>query len=251
MRVSSNGEISLPLLGEVDIEGKTASAAETMIENSYRDTYIKDPHVSIFVQEHYSQRVTVVGEVKNPGTYDYPSRQRLLDAIALAGGLTEEAGRIAQVRRLSSAARGSEQSYLVDLNKLVNEGKTELNLAINGGDVIFIPEAGSFYVDGAVRRPGKYPIKDAVSINEALLAAGGMAPYADEDDAYLLRKTDNGEREKIRLEFDETGRTSENLTIQDGDIILVESSFWGKVLHGGGITLGVPGAGVSFRDPAR
>ncbi len=216
-----------------------------------RTTYIKDPHVSIFVQEHYSQRVTVVGEVKNPGTYDYPSRQRLLDAIALAGGLTEEAGRIAQVRRLSSAARGSEQTYMVNLNKLVNEGKTELNLAINGGDVIFIPEAGSFYVDGAVRRPGKYPIKDAVSINEALLAAGGMAPYADEDESFLLRKTDNGEREKFRLKFDETGRTSEKLEIQDGDIILVESSFWGKVFHGGGITLGVPGAGVSLRDPAR
>lgn len=251
VRVSSRGEISLPLLGEVNIKHKTASAAEALIEKRYQETYIKDPHVSIFVKEHYSKRVTVVGQVKNPGTYDFPSRQRLLDAIALAGGLTEQAGRIAQIRRLSSESQDSSQNYMVNLHKLVNKGKAELNIRINGGDVIFIPEAGSFFVDGAVRHPGKYPIKDVLNVNEALLAAGGLAPYANDDEVILLRKKETGKRKKISLALDETGRTSKNLTIKDGDILLVESSFWGKLFHGGGLRLGVPGAGVTLSDPAR
>ncbi|MCF8111933.1 MAG: SLBB domain-containing protein [Desulfobacteraceae bacterium] len=252
VRISSRGWISLPLLGEVEIGGLTASGAETHIEERYEETYIKNPHVSIFVKEHYSQRVTVVGEVENPGTYDSHTRQRLLDAIALAGGLTQDAGRIAQIRKLESAPGDkSPQTYMVDLDKLVNKGQTELNIQINAGDVIFIPKAGSFFVDGAVRRPGKYRIQDVVTINEALLAAGGMAPYADDDELILLRRKESGQREEIRLQLDEKGRVPDKIAVQDGDIILVESSFWGKLFHGAGITLGVPGAGVTFRDPAR
>lgn len=251
VRISSRGEVSLPLLGEVNLEGKTASEAETLIEEKYKRTYIKNPHVSIFVKEHYSQRVTVVGEVKNPGTYDYPSRQRLLDAIALAGGLTEKAGHTIQVRRLESVSHGSQQTYLVNLKELVNEGKTQLNININGGDVIFVPEAGSFFVDGAVRRPGKYAITDVLSVNEAILAAGGLAPYASNDKLILLRKTEAGERKKFELEMDENGRIQNKFKIEDGDMILVESSFWGRLFHGGGINIGVPGMGVTYRDPAK
>lgn len=252
VRVSSRGRVSLPLLGEAEIGGMTASEAEAHIENRYSETYIKDPHVSIFVKEHYSQRVTVVGEVENPGTYDSHTRQRLLDAIALAGGLTQNAGRIARIRKLEASPGGeSPQSYMVDLDKLANEGKTELNLQINGGDVIFIPEAGSFFVDGAVRSPGKYRIQDVLTINEALLAAGGMAPYAKDDEIILMRKKESGQREEIRLELDEKARVSDRMEIQDGDLILVDSTFWGKLVHGAGITLGVPGAGVSLRDPER
>ncbi|MBS0014366.1 MAG: SLBB domain-containing protein [Desulfobacterales bacterium] len=251
VRLSSRGAASLPLLGEVNLQGKTAAEAETWIENKYRETYIKNPHVSIFVKEHYSQRVTVVGEVKNPGTYDYPSKQRLLDAIALAGGLTEKAGHTIQVRRLDSMSHGSQQTFLVNLKELINEGKTELNISINGGDVIFVPEAGSFFVDGAVRRPGKYAITDVLSVNEAILAAGGLAPYANDEQLVLLRKTDTGEREKLQVQLDENGRAPEKINVRDGDMILVDSSFWGRLLHGGGVNIGVPGMGVTYRDPAR
>jgi polysaccharide export outer membrane protein len=251
VRLSSRGEVSLPLLGEVNLQGKTAAEAERIIENKFKETYIKNPHVSIFVKEHYSQRVTVVGEVKNPGTYDYPSRQRLLDAIALAGGLTEKAGHTIQVRRLEGMTHGTSQTYLVNLKELIKEGKTELNLNINGGDVIFVPEAGSFFVDGAVRRPGKYPITDILSVNEALLAAGGLAPYANDDQLLLLRKSESEERSRIELKLDEDGRTLDKVNIQDGDMIIVESSFWGRVFHGGGVNIGVPGMGVTYRDPSR
>lgn len=250
VRLSSRGEASLALLGEIELKGLTASEAEQLIEDKYKEIYIKDPHVSIFVKEHYSQRVTVVGEVKNPGTYDYPSRQKLLDAIALAGGLTEKAGRVVQIRRLGSLSYGTNQTLLVNLDRLINEGKTESNIDINGGDVIFVPEAGSFYVDGAVRKPGEYHIKKTLSIEEAILAAGGCKSYANLNKIIVMRETEDGKREEIKIDLEEAMKTTNKINIQDKDIILVQSSFWGKLFYGGNLNIGLPGfASVGYRAP--
>ena len=249
VRLSSRGEVSLPLLGDIALQGMTASDAEQMIENKYKETYLKDPHVNIFVKEHYSQRVTVVGEVQNPGTYDYPSRQNLLDAIALAGGLTEKAGRLVQVRRLDNVSYGVHQSLMIDLDKLINEGKTELNIQINGGDVVFVPEAGTFYVDGAVRRPGEYPIKKILSIDKALLAAGGCSSWANLSKISVFRDAGEGQMNEIKLDLEDAPERASAIIIQDNDIIVVGASFWGSFFHGARLNIGVPGLGFSYSDP--
>ena len=83
VRVSSRGYITLPLLGQVAVKDLTARQAEIMIEDLYRAKYIKDPHVSIFIKENFSQRITMVGELKDPGTYDYTSKLRLMDVLVL------------------------------------------------------------------------------------------------------------------------------------------------------------------------
>ncbi len=250
-RISSRGYVSLPLLGEVSLKGKTAHEAETFIETKYKDSYIKNPHISVFVKEHHSQKVTVVGEVEKPGTYDYPSRQRLVDALAIAGGLTEKAGQIVHVRRTSSESDDSSQTFLIKLDELINEGKSELNIGINGGDVIFVPEAGLYYVDGAVRKPGEYHIKENLSVRKALLSAGGLATYANKKDLVLMRKTENGNREEIKIDLQNDIKTAEETIIKDGDIIFVNASFWGKFFYGGGVNIGIPGLGYSYRDPER
>ena len=115
VRVSSRGWITLPLLETVDVKGLSAIEAEEKIEGLYRQRYIKNPHVSIFVEEHISQRITLVGQFKNPGTFDYPNKQRLLDAIALGGGLSEKAGQIAQIRK-AHHVQGQPDVIMVDLD---------------------------------------------------------------------------------------------------------------------------------------
>jgi polysaccharide biosynthesis/export protein len=137
------------------------------------------------------------------------------------------------------------------LDELINKGKTELNMGINGGDVIFVPEAGLFYVDGAVRRPGEYHIKDNLSVRKALLSAGGLATYANSKDLILMRKTENGDREEIKINLQKDRNLAEETIIKDGDIIFVNASFWGKLIFGGGVNIGIPGLGVSYRDPER
>lgn len=246
VRVSSRGNITLPLLGEIKVKGLTAREAEIQIEKLYRAKYIKDPHVSVFVQEHMSQRVTLVGQFKEPGTYEYPSKQSLLDVMALAGGLTEKAGNMVQIRR-HSARPGEPNVLVVDLDQLIKEGRTDLNVGINGGDIVFAPEAGHFFVDGAVRRPGSYPIREKTRLREALVTAGGIRPWGLKDSLVLIR--DVGEKGREGFEIDLKNPDNQEMEIKDGDIIVVKTSSWGNMVHGGGIQIGVPGLGVGYRNP--
>ena len=239
VRVSSRGFVSLPLVGEIKISGLTAIEAEEQIEDMYKSRFIKDPHVSIFVEEQISQRITLVGQFKNPGTYDYLSSQRLLDVIALGGGLSERAGQIVQVRR-TRYVQGEPNTFIVDLDRLIKEGNVELNIRLNGGDVLFIPEAGVFFVDGAVRRPGSYPIKHKTVVQEGLVEAGGFDSSAKKDKIKLVRVTENGERKIIDLDLNET--SSNEMPLKDRDILIVGEGALGTR----GFSISFFGTGFSY-----
>ena len=247
VRVSSRGYVTLPLIGQVQVTNLTARDAENKIEELYRGTYLKDPHVSIFIEENFSQKITVWGEVSNPGAYDYQARQRLLDVLALTGGLTDAAGTTAQIRRTDE--QGESGLLVIDLEKLVKEGRTELNVEIKSGDVILIPKGGQFYAEGAVRKPGSYRIKNQMILMEALLAAGGLAPYADKSTVTLIRYDEDGQR--TMMEVDLKDFKSQEIPIQDRDVIIAKSSAWGKMLQGTGINIGIPGFGVGYKDPEK
>ena len=247
VRVSSRGYVTLPLLGAVSVKGLSAREAEEKIENLYRANYIKDPHLSIFVEEHFSRRVTLMGQFRNPGTYDYLSKQRLLDVMALGGGLSDKAGRVIQIRRYGGSAEG-QNVFIVDLDQLIKGGKSELNIEINSSDVLFVPEAGTFFVDGAVRRPGSYYIKHKTTIQEAFLEAGGLAPYANKKHATLIRYMEDGNRQMIKLDL-ALPETLE-LEVKDRDVLISEASAYGKLVHGVGINIGIPGFGsVGYKNP--
>jgi len=241
VRVNSRGFISLPLVGEVKISSLTAIEAEEKIEELYKSRFIKDPHVSIFVEEQISQRITLVGQFKKPGTYDYLSNQRLLDVIALGGGLSERAGQIVQVRR-TRYVQGEPNTFIVDLDRLIKEGNVDLNIRLNGGDVLFIPEAGIYFVDGAVRRPGAYSIKHKTVVQEGLVEAGGFETYAKKDRIKLVRMTEIGERKIIDIDLSKTD--SKEMTLKDRDILIVGESALGGL--GRGFSITVLGTGFSY-----
>jgi polysaccharide biosynthesis/export protein len=248
-RVSSRGHITLPLLGQVEVKGLSAREAEVLIETLYKERYIKNPHVSVFVQEHFSQRITLIGQFKNPGTYDYLSKMRLIDVLALGGGLNDQAGRTAQVRRMRSSDE-LPPTFLIDLDKMIREGQSELNIEINGGDVVFVPEAGMFFVDGAVRNPGAYHIRRRTNLSEALSVAGGLAPYASTDKVILIRHLGQGERQVLELALED--RDVQETLISDRDVILIKTSTFARVMHGLGLNLGIPGvASFGYRDPVK
>ena len=98
-RIPSSGAITLPLLGAVSAAGLTAGELQSVIRLRLQEKYMHDPQVSIFVTEHKSQRIFVSGAVKSPGPHELVGRVRLADALAMAGGLTDEAGRSVQVIR--------------------------------------------------------------------------------------------------------------------------------------------------------
>ncbi len=249
VRVSSRGFVTLPLLGQVDVQGMSAQEAEKEIETLYQKDYLKNPHVSVFVKEHVSQRITLVGEFKNPGTYDYFTKMRLLGVMSLGGGLSEKAGTTLQIRRAGAEEPTESQVMMVDLDQLIRQGRAELNVEIQGSDIIFVPEAGTFLVEGAVRKPGAYPINKSLNVREAIGVAGGFMPYAYQDKITLIRYTgrDKPEIREIRFDKDDYG----SIALQDGDVLLAESSGWSKFVHGAGVRIGVPGFGVGYTNPER
>jgi polysaccharide biosynthesis/export protein len=245
-RVGARGFLSLPLLGPVQVMGLTTAEAERRIEDLYRAKYIHDPHVSIYIKEQQGQKVTLVGAVKKPGTYDYPARRRLLDVLALAEGFDDKAGKSVQVRRVVDDPNVP-TTYLIDMDELIQKGRTELNMEIKSGDVIYVPEAGTVYVDGAVKKPGSYPIKKQMSINEAIAAAGGLTMSADQNDVKLVRYVDGGKREVIQL-TQETLQTAQ-FGLNDRDLVFVERNAMKSVFGSFTIYLG-PFGGVGMSRPS-
>ncbi len=250
VRVSSRGNVSLPLLDTVDVFNLTVAEVEEKIETLYKEKYLHDPHVIVYIKEHVSGQITLVGSIVKPGTYDYVSERRLLDVIAIASGLSETAGSIAYVTRKNPVSK-ERTSYVVDLDKLLKQGDMNQNMVVLGGDVVFIPEAGQCFIDGAVRKPGTYSIETKMTVTEALSMAGGLASYADDDSIKLIRYMGSGKkREIITLSYsDLQGGVGDTLFLQDQDIIYAESSSMGLLTSGGGLTIGFLGTGVSYKDP--
>lgn len=250
VRVSSRGFISLPLLDNVDVRNLTAAEAEEKIETLLKAKYLQDPHVSIFIKEHVSKQITLVGSFKKPGTYDYVSKRKLLDVIAIAEGLSEKAGSAAYITRYDEKTKKN-INYFIDLDELVRKGNIDQNIPVMGGDVIFIPETGQCFVDGAVRKPGTYPLRSGMTITEVITLAGGLAGYADTDKIKLIRhRGNNKERQVLSLSYNDLqGGVGDTLLIQDQDIVFAESSASGTLFSGSGFTIGFLGTGVSFKNP--
>lgn len=250
VRVSSRGEISLPLLNNVDVFNLTAAEAEDRIELLYKKKYIHDPHVIVYIKEHISKQITLVGAVNKPGTYEYVSKRRLLDVLAVANGLAEKSGAIAYVTREDSVTH-ERKRYAINLEELLKRGNMRQNLVILGGDVIFVPESGQFFIDGAVRKPGNYALKGKMTITEALALAGGLASYADDDGIKLIRYMGT-ERERaiVSLSYsDLQGGMGDTLFLQDQDVIFAESSSMGLMTSGSGFSVGFMGTGFTYKDP--
>lgn len=250
VRVSSRGFISLPLLDTVGVSNLTAAEAEEKIETLLKNKYLQDPHVSVYIKEHVSKQITLVGSFKKPGTYDYVSKRKLLDVIAIAEGLSDNAGSSAYITRYDQNV-DKNINYFIDLDQLIRKGNMEQNIVVMGGDVIFIPETGQCFVDGAVRKPGTYPLRSGMTITEVIALAGGLAGYADSDKIKLIRHMGKGkERKVLSLSYNDLqAGVGDTLLIKDQDIIFAESSSSGTLFSGSGFTIGFLGTGVSFKNP--
>src|SRR5574337_493193 len=192
-RVGAEGLMTLPLAGTVAAGGKTAMELEETIKMALASKYIRDPQVSAFVLEHHSHRISVLGEVKKPGVFEVSGPRSLVDMLAMAEGLTEQSDQIVYLNRKvakSSAApeapgpqpqtaangKSVQEAVLeIKLEALLVNGREELNAPLQSGDVIHVPKAGSFFVGGAVQKPGSYLLKGReVTVDQAIIEAGGV-----------------------------------------------------------------------------
>lgn len=139
VRVNSNGEISLPLVGSIQAAGRSIAELEQALADRYADGYLKDPQVSVFVKEFASQRVTVEGAIEKPGIFPLTGATTLLQTIALAGDLDPLAdlGGIVLFRHVN----GVKMAAVYDIRAL-RAGQVE-DPQIHGGDLVVVEPSSS------------------------------------------------------------------------------------------------------------
>jgi polysaccharide biosynthesis/export protein len=238
VRVSQAGMVSLPLLGEVQAAGLTLPGLEQALRERY-DRYYRNPQVGVQVREFRGQRVTVTGAVRNPGVQQLTGPKTLVDLLSLAGGLSDQAGSQVHLYRQGPDGR---QSYVIDLPALArNPGLVDM--PVQAGDVINVPQSGTFFVYGAVPKPGSYPLSQSYTFTQAVTLAGGVnGELADYSEIAIFRHRDGQEAEKIPVDIDEifAGRAQDPLIVPDDMIVVPTSSFkWFVKRFIGGI--GLPG----------
>jgi len=140
VRVSRSGTITLPLIGEIRVGGKTPQQAARVISDAYAKGYLINPQVTLNVLNFAKYRVTVLGQVQRPGSYDFPNRERLtlLEAIGLAGGYTRGANPSRVL--IKRVIQGRELVYQLDAKKMASEDKSAA-FEILAGDVVTVSES--------------------------------------------------------------------------------------------------------------
>jgi polysaccharide export outer membrane protein len=259
-RIPLRGTITLPLIGQLQAAGRTAIELQDDLRQRLQQRYMHDPQVSVFVEEQRSQHISIVGAVRNGGMYPLSTRLRLADALALAGGLTDDADRLVYVirrvpaevltqpnadgnasgvpnlvTRPTAAPAGSqlaaattqevmrEAMVAIDLEALVG-GQAELNLSLQSGDVVHAPWAGSFYVGGQVQRPGSFLLKSRTTLDQAVVVAGGVTDVADWDDIRLYRPTASGEPEVQQFSLNAFEKGEPAPELRKNDVVIVGRS---------------------------
>jgi polysaccharide export outer membrane protein len=228
VRVNQHGSIMLPLLGEITVKGLSVSALERALRERY-DKYIHDPQVGVLVTE-YRQRVSVIGAVLKPGTVELTGPKTLIDVLALAGGLTEKASSQVHIYRNTDEGR---QSYVIDLLFLTNSNRSTnaenaglVSMPIQVGDIINVPQAGTVFIDGAVKNPGSFSLPRRYSLTQALTLAGGVDfELANYSGTIIFRRRSPGDVETIPVNLNDIlAGSAADPQIEPDDMIVVPIS---------------------------
>jgi polysaccharide export outer membrane protein len=140
VRVSQEYSITLPLIGKVDLKGKSLRQAEDLIRDLYNRDYLVNPQVNVVVAEYAKRSVNVIGQVNQPGAVLFPQEQglTLLDAISRAGGFSRLANR-SQVKLTRTNAEGKSETYIINVDDLI-KGSSSNSWQLLVNDIVFVPE---------------------------------------------------------------------------------------------------------------
>lgn len=226
VRVSEDGSIVTPLLGNINVAGLTRFQLEKKLVKLLEKNYLKSAQVTVFIKEYQSKLVSVIGAVKNPGNYELVGRQTLLQMISIAGGLTEGASdRIVIIRQYKN---GKSASLVIDLDELMLKGNPKLNIPLQASDIINVSVERylDIYVFGQVKKPGHIKMKKDgnVTLLRVIAQAGGFSERARKSSVLIKRKI-NGKEMKIKINVKKILRGKrKDFILENNDIVHVPES---------------------------
>ena len=181
VRVDSDGTIPFQYLQRVKVEGLTTGEIGEALRKGLADGYIKNPQVSVDVEDYHSQNVYVLGEVKAPGKYSLPGNSTLVDVLTQAGSTTPAAGHWVLIYHHKQGSAlvgpantdGTQPDLKINLAD-IQSGKAQ-NIMIEDLDAVSVPKAERIFVNGNVRNPAAYPFDEGMTVFEAIAVAGGVS----------------------------------------------------------------------------
>jgi polysaccharide export outer membrane protein len=183
-----------------------------------------DPVVTVTIVEYQSRPVNVVGAVKNPLVFQATRPIPLLDAIARAGGIREDAGSdIVVSKEAMQDGKPTRITQTIPVRKLIDNADPSLNVMLHGGEEVLVPEALKINVVGNVRKPGAYPVRsdEETTILQLLALSEGLAPYSAKV-AYVYRRAPGGAKTELPVELGKImKRKSPDVPLQANDILYI------------------------------
>ena len=265
VRVSASGEISLALLGAVQAANLTPKELEFVLEELLRRSYMKDPHVGVFVQQMQSHPVSVFGAVKKPGVFQVDAPKSLVEILSMAEGLAEDAGDTVIVMRgadlpgatapaseppgapmatsngsdanapRSLSEPSSPTTVEISLKNLLESSDDSYNVVVYPGDVVKVTRAGVVYVEGNVKKPGGFMLKtnENITVLQAVALAEGLTRTAAGSHARIMRTDETGTRTEIPIDIDKIlAGTIADPVLRPKDIVFVPNSTGKSVFYG-------------------
>ena len=212
--VNREGEINFPEIGNISLLGMTFQEASSLIKSRVTSQMI-GVDISISMGRLKSINVFMAGEARVPGSYSISSLSSVTQSLFVAGGITE----IGSLRNIQVKRSGKIISNF-DLYDLLIHGNSDGDIRLQSGDIVFVPVADKLvYVDGAVRRPGRYELLAEEAISDLIFMSGGFKSRAYLNQIYLESYSGKGLPQISNIDFTNSDNT--NYTLNDGDIVKV------------------------------
>lgn len=209
-RVAQSGTITIALVGSVNVAGlSSAEIEQTLVRRFIDGGFLRQPQVSVLIVEYVSQKVSVLGHVSKPGQYALRASSNVMDILAEAGGV------IAQSASDYGTLMRSDGTKL-DLNlDALFRGDPTQNVAVKGGDRLYIPRAEYFYIYGQVNRPGQYRLERNMTLSRAVSAGGGLTSRGTERRAVVKRRDAQGKEEEYSVSSSDVLKADDVLFIKE------------------------------------
>lgn len=233
-RVTDTGVIEIPAVsGQIRAEGQSASElAHAIREALIGAKQLRDPHVTVFIDEFHGRTVTVLGAVAKPAVYPITKRTNVLEAVSLAGGALPSSGNTVTIVRGEASAESTGTTVgsvqILRLSDLVNGKEVTAIPEVKNGDVISVSAVQLIYVVGAVIKPGGYPMSDAssgVSVIQAVALAEGLKSVASHHGLIVRQSTSDKARVEIPVDIGQmiAGKTTD-MILAPNDILYIPTS---------------------------
>lgn len=243
VRIDQAGYIDLPLVNRIRVAGLTSQQLQAELTRRL-ETYIRNPHVTISIEEFRSQPVSVLGSVNTPGLHQLRGRKTLTEVLSLAGGLRADAGHSVKITRklrwgpvpvpgAATDPTGEFSIGQVSVKAILEAKNPEQNVLVLPEDVITVPRAEMVYVVGDVEKAGGFVLNERETLTalQSLTLAGGLKNTASPKGAKILRAAPAGtSRVEVPLDLKKVlqGKALD-VAMQSDDILFVPSSMSKKI----------------------